>query len=205
MNSHTIKEKSRGGCEILIEIIPIPNDKHRTILINNISVVINDKNVKNIDNCFVVFGIYIKLIGSILNGNIFGFKSENNIISKTIPVIPTIILNISLKYLVFKYLLTYIITLFVIYLYHFLLLFSILMELCILLSILDIFSSILLLSIFTLPFSVLSQDGGGIEEVVVTAEKREQNLQDVPSSITACVTHFLLMICHKIIARPIDK
>jgi iron complex outermembrane receptor protein len=44
---------------------------------------------------------------------------------------------------------------------------------------------ILLLSIFTLPFSVLSQDGGGIEEVVVTAEKREQNLQDVPSSITA--------------------
>ena len=44
---------------------------------------------------------------------------------------------------------------------------------------------ILLISIFTLPFSVLSQDGGGIEEVVVTAEKREQNLQDVPSSITA--------------------
>ena len=44
---------------------------------------------------------------------------------------------------------------------------------------------ILLLSIFILPFSVLSQDGGGIEEVVVTAEKREQNLQDVPSSITA--------------------
>ena len=44
---------------------------------------------------------------------------------------------------------------------------------------------LLLLSIFIIPFSVLSQDGGGIEEVVVTAEKREQNLQDVPSSITA--------------------
>ena len=36
---------------------------------------------------------------------------------------------------------------------------------------------ILLLSIITLPLSVLSQDGGGIEEVVVTAEKREQNLR----------------------------
>ena len=44
---------------------------------------------------------------------------------------------------------------------------------------------ILLLSIFTLPFSLFAQDSGGIEEVVVTAEKREQNLQDVPSSITA--------------------
>ena len=30
---------------------------------------------------------------------------------------------------------------------------------------------ILLLSIFTLPFSLFAQDSGGIEEVVVTAEK----------------------------------
>ena len=49
----------------------------------------------------------------------------------------------------------------------------------------SIVKKILLLSIFILPFTVLSQDGGGIEEVVVTAENREQNLQDVPSSITA--------------------
>ena len=36
-----------------------------------------------------------------------------------------------------------------------------------------------------MPYYAFSQDSSGIEEVVVTAEKREQNLQDVPSSITA--------------------
>jgi iron complex outermembrane receptor protein len=43
---------------------------------------------------------------------------------------------------------------------------------------------ILIISLFTIPYSLFAQDTAGIEEVVVTAEKREQNLQDVPSSIT---------------------
>ena len=41
-------------------------------------------------------------------------------------------------------------------------------------------------SLSFIPLYVVSQDNNsGIEEIVVTAEKREQNLQDVPSSITA--------------------
>ena len=40
-------------------------------------------------------------------------------------------------------------------------------------------------SLFVLSFGIFAQENTGIEEVVVTAEKREQNLQDVPSSITA--------------------
>jgi hypothetical protein len=71
---HKIKQKSRGDGEIPREAIPIPNDKDITILINKISVAINDKNVKNIDNCLVRFGISVKLIGWILNGIIFGLK-----------------------------------------------------------------------------------------------------------------------------------
>jgi outer membrane cobalamin receptor len=43
-----------------------------------------------------------------------------------------------------------------------------------------------ILSLSFIPLYVVSQeDSSGIEEIVVTAEKREQNLQDVPSSITA--------------------
>ena len=47
------------------------------------------------------------------------------------------------------------------------------------------FKTALLFSLITVPFDLISQDSSGIEEVVVTAQKREQNLQDVPSSITA--------------------
>jgi Outer membrane cobalamin receptor protein len=49
----------------------------------------------------------------------------------------------------------------------------------------SLIKKILLLSIFVFPFVPIAQESAGIEEVVVTAEKREQNLQDVPSSITA--------------------
>ena len=49
----------------------------------------------------------------------------------------------------------------------------------------SLIKKIFLLSIFVFPFVLISQESAGIEEVVVTAEKREQNLQDVPSSITA--------------------
>ena len=45
--------------------------------------------------------------------------------------------------------------------------------------------STFIISISFMPYYAFSQDSSGIEEVVVTAEKREQNLQDVPSSITA--------------------
>jgi iron complex outermembrane receptor protein len=43
-----------------------------------------------------------------------------------------------------------------------------------------------ILSLSFIPLYAVSQEASsGIEEIVVTAEKREQNLQDVPSSITA--------------------
>jgi iron complex outermembrane receptor protein len=43
-----------------------------------------------------------------------------------------------------------------------------------------------ILSLSFIPLYAVSQESSsGIEEIVVTAEKREQNLQDVPSSITA--------------------
>ena len=45
--------------------------------------------------------------------------------------------------------------------------------------------STFIISISFMPYYAFSQDSSGIEEVIVTAEKREQNLQDVPSSITA--------------------
>ena len=47
------------------------------------------------------------------------------------------------------------------------------------------FKAALLFSLIAIPFDLIAQDSSGIEEVVVTAQKREQNLQDVPSSITA--------------------
>ena len=47
------------------------------------------------------------------------------------------------------------------------------------------FKTTLLFSLIAIPFNLIAQDSSGIEEVVVTAQKREQNLQDVPSSITA--------------------
>ena len=41
------------------------------------------------------------------------------------------------------------------------------------------------LTLLTLSSAIVAQDGVGIEEVVVTAQRREQNLQDVPISISA--------------------
>ena len=41
------------------------------------------------------------------------------------------------------------------------------------------------LILLTLSSAIVAQDGVGIEEVVVTAQRREQNLQDVPISISA--------------------
>ncbi len=43
--------------------------------------------------------------------------------------------------------------------------------------------------------SLLAEDGeqrGGLEEIVVTAQKREQNIQDVPISVTALTEKFIL-------------
>ena len=34
-----------------------------------------------------------------------------------------------------------------------------------------------------MPLSIISQESDGIEEVIVTAEKKESNLQDVPTVI----------------------
>ena len=50
---------------------------------------------------------------------------------------------------------------------------------------LSLFKKTFIYSLFVLSFGIFAQESAGIEEVVVTAEKREQNLQDVPSSITA--------------------
>ena len=50
---------------------------------------------------------------------------------------------------------------------------------------LSLFKKTFIYSLFVLSFGIFAQESTGIEEVVVTAEKREQNLQDVPSSITA--------------------
>ena len=49
----------------------------------------------------------------------------------------------------------------------------------------SLFKNVLAFSLLLSPLYIFSQESGGIEEIVVTAEKREQNLQDVPSSITA--------------------
>ena len=46
-----------------------------------------------------------------------------------------------------------------------------------------IFTASILALVTAMP--VLSQEGGGLEEVVVTAQRREQNLQDIPVSVTA--------------------
>ena len=49
-----------------------------------------------------------------------------------------------------------------------------------------LFKTSFILSLSFIPLYAVSQESNsGIEEIVVTAEKREQNLQDVPSSITA--------------------
>ena len=50
---------------------------------------------------------------------------------------------------------------------------------------LSLFKKTFIYSLFVISFGIFAQESTGIEEVVVTAEKREQNLQDVPSSITA--------------------
>ena len=49
----------------------------------------------------------------------------------------------------------------------------------------SLLKNVLAFSLLLSPLYIFSQESGGIEEIVVTAEKREQNLQDVPSSITA--------------------
>jgi iron complex outermembrane receptor protein len=36
-----------------------------------------------------------------------------------------------------------------------------------------------------MPLTAAAQSGGGLEEVVVTAERREASLQDVPVAVTA--------------------
>ena len=44
----------------------------------------------------------------------------------------------------------------------------------------SLLKNVLAFSLLLSPLYIFSQESGGIEEIVVTAEKREQNLQDVP-------------------------
>jgi hypothetical protein len=97
--SQTIYTKSIGDDEIAIDTIAIENDKHNTILINNILDVINDMNVKNIDNCFTILEVSGN-IGTISNGIILVLKSENSTITNTIKDVPNITVNNEFKYLV---------------------------------------------------------------------------------------------------------
>ena len=46
-------------------------------------------------------------------------------------------------------------------------------------------SSLVVASLVAVPLGALGQDTGGLEEILVTAQRREQNLQEVPISVSA--------------------
>ena len=46
-------------------------------------------------------------------------------------------------------------------------------------------SSLVAASLVAVPLGALGQDTGGLEEILVTAQRREQNLQEVPISVSA--------------------
>ena len=98
----TTNEKSIGGGDRKLAIIPIPKDKHRTTLIKSILSVINEINVKKIDNCLASFSCFRNSIGTILKGIMSGFESEANTIHSIILKVPNKMVKIVSKYLVFK-------------------------------------------------------------------------------------------------------
>lgn len=51
--------------------------------------------------------------------------------------------------------------------------------------------SIFALSTFSYPVLAQTRDGGGLDEIVVTAQKREQRMQDVPIAVTAVTAEAL--------------
>ena len=95
-------DKSTGGGVKKLAIIPIPKDKHRTTLMNNTFSVINEINVKNIENCLANLSDLCNSIGTMSKGIISGFKSDIKTMSSMMLKLPNRIVKTTSTYFVFK-------------------------------------------------------------------------------------------------------